>query len=175
MLRQAFLVLLAVHPAHGYELKATLDRRLGGLLPPLNDGQVYTTLGRLERDGLVESSAVEVDARGKRVYAVTPEGRREALEWLRAAGPEAKLKDEFFLKLALTASTGLGDAVALIDAQRQTALHSLRELEAAQDGDAVPALLREGLALHLQARLRWLEICEERLREERNHGGATSP
>ena len=158
-------MLLTERPAHGYELKTALERSFGGLLPVLNDGQVYTTLSRLERDGLVEVQPAEDDARGKRVYALTESGRREAAAWLGAPAPEAKLKDEFFLKLALAASTGAGDPVALIDAQRQATLQSLRELDARPLSalDAVPELLCEGVALHLQARLRWLDICEDRL------------
>ncbi len=176
-------MLLAAQPAHGYELKIELERHFGGLLPVLNDGQVYTTLARLERDELVESHDAAGDTRGKRVYALTASGRREALQWLRAPAPEAKLKDEFFLKLALSASTGMGDAMALIDAQRHATLQSLRDLDSRprngdgnRDGDdTVPALLREGVALHLQARLRWLDICEERLenRTEDNDASRT--
>ncbi len=175
-MKQAFLVLLGVRPAHGYELKTELERRFAGLLPALNDGQVYTTLARLERDELVQSRDADGDGRGKRVYALTARGRRAAREWLASPAPEAKLKDEFFLKLALSASTGLGDATALVDAQRRATLLSLRELDARRpgaDGDPVHGLLREGVALHLEARLRWLDLCEEWLmtRTEEPHAG----
>ena len=170
-------MLLAAHPAHGYELKTELERHFGGLLPALNDGQVYTTLARLERDELVESHDAAGDTRGKRIYALTALGRREALQWLGAPAPEAKLKDEFFLKLALSASTGMGDAMALIDAQRHATLQSLRDLDSRpRDGDdTVPALLREGVALHLQARLRWLDVCEERLEKPTEVSDASRP
>ena len=170
-------MLLAAHLAHGYELKTELARHFGGLLSVLNDGQVYTTLARLERDELVESHDAAGDTRGKRIYALTARGRREALQWLRAPAPEAKLKDEFFLKLALSASTGMGDAMALIDAQRHATLQSLRHLDSQLgDGDdTVPALLREGVALHLQARLRWLDVCEERLEKPPKESDASRP
>ena len=52
-MRFPLLALLATGPAHGYELKAQLEQRFGTVLPPLNAGQIYTTLGRLQRDGLV--------------------------------------------------------------------------------------------------------------------------
>ncbi len=176
-MRQAFLVLLGVRPAHGYELKTALERSFGGLLPALNDGQVYTTLARLERDELVRARDAEDDVRGKRVYSLTARGRRAAEEWLAAPAPEARLKDEFFLKLALSASTGLGDATALVDAQRQATMLSLRDLDAgAPDADdPVPALLREGVALHLQARLRWLDVCEEWLTTRTEEPDARRP
>lgn len=167
-------MLLAVRPAHGYELKTALERHLGGVLPALNDGQVYTTLSRLERDGLVEAEAAAHDARGKRIYALTERGRQEARAWLTAPAAEAKVKDEFFVKLALAASTGMGDPVALIEAHREATLRSLRGLDArtARADDPVPELLREGVALLLQARLRWLDLCEDRLttRTERTDG-----
>ncbi len=158
-------MLLAARPAHGYELKTALERHFGGLVGPLNDGQVYTTLSRLERDGLVESHDAAGDARGKRIYEVTASGRRDAEQWLASPAPEAKLKDEFFLKLALATTIPTGDPMALIDAQRQVTLGSLRalDLRPPNGDDPVHALLREGMALHLQARLRWLDVCEERL------------
>ena len=52
-MRSPFLALLAARPAHGYELRQALEQRFGSALPPMNAGQVYTTLARLERDGLV--------------------------------------------------------------------------------------------------------------------------
>ena len=68
-MKQAFLVLLGVRPAHGYEQKTELERSFAGLLPALNDGQVYTTLARLERDDLVPSRDAGADGRARRVLA----------------------------------------------------------------------------------------------------------
>ena len=77
------LALLAAGPAHGYELKQALEQRFGAVLPPLNSGQIYTTLARLQRDGLVEDDAVEQDGRpNKRVYRVTAAGRDELERWV---------------------------------------------------------------------------------------------
>src|SRR5262249_32937102 len=98
-MRWLFLALLAGDRSYGYELKQALDQEFGELLPALNAGQIYTTLGRLERDGLVVSQDVEGHPRGKRTYEVTDAGRQALAEWVDAPVAGAHLKDEFFLKL----------------------------------------------------------------------------
>ena len=75
-MRFALLALLSLGPAHGYELKAAFETHFGAVWPPLNIGQVYTTLARLERDGLVVATDVEQSDRpNKRVYSLTGAGR----------------------------------------------------------------------------------------------------
>src|SRR6185312_540136 len=101
-MRLPLLALLASGPAHGYELKQALEQRFGSVLPPLNAGQIYTTLGRLQRDGLVEDDAVAQDGRpNKRVYRLTAEGESELSGWVRDSTPDTRLKDDFFIKLVL--------------------------------------------------------------------------
>jgi DNA-binding PadR family transcriptional regulator len=168
-MRYPFLALLAAGPAHGYELRQAFEERFGGLLPPINAGQIYTTLGRLERDGLVAGDDVAQNGRpNKRVYALTEDGRRALAEWVAAPGPGAKLKDEFFVKLVLAGVTGVADPRALIERQRREYLQSLRDLdqlavERRGNGDPTVELLIEGAALHLQADLKWLDLCDQRL------------
>ena len=75
-MRFPLLALLAGGPAHGYELKQAMEQQFGAVLPPLNAGQIYTTLSRLERDGLVEDDAVAQNGRpNKRVYRLTEAGQ----------------------------------------------------------------------------------------------------
>src|ERR687896_673093 len=75
IMRHPVLALLAGGAAHGYELKQALDGVFGNVWPPINVGQIYTTLQRLERDGLVEGAHVAQAHRpDKRVYALTPAG-----------------------------------------------------------------------------------------------------
>jgi DNA-binding PadR family transcriptional regulator len=169
-----FLALLAESPRHGYELKQAFDRRFASVLAPLNGGQVYTTLQRLERDGLVAGNGVPDDGRQKRVYELTPSGRAALAEWISSPASATRLRDEFFLKLVLAGLSGMADPAALIDRQRRECLESLRALApAAESDDLVVALLAEGAALHLEADLRWLELCETRLlQEDRNGDGA---
>ena len=101
-MRSAFLALLARAPAHGYELKQAFDETFGGVWPPINVGQIYTTLGRLERDGLVRSVHVEQAHRpDKKVYELTDAGRAALEEWIDAPAEGPRLRDDFFLKVVL--------------------------------------------------------------------------
>jgi DNA-binding PadR family transcriptional regulator len=168
--RHAVLALLADRPAHGYEIKRGLEQRFGSVVAPLNAGQVYTTLGRLQRDGLVDDDAVAQNGRpNKRVYRLTGEGQEELDRWVADATPSPRLKDDFFVKLVLAKAADIADPLELIDRQRGAYLQALRELDdvAAQAGDSTAALLVEGAALHLEADLKWLDLCEQRLGADR--------
>jgi DNA-binding PadR family transcriptional regulator len=166
-MRFPLLALLANGPAHGYELKSAMEQRFGAVLPPLNAGQIYTTLGRLERDGLVDDDAVAQNGRpNKRVYRLTEKGKLELAGWVADSTPQTRLKDDFFIKLVLARGAGIADPVELIDRQRAAYLQALRDLDdvAAQAGeDETAALLVEGAALHLEADLKWLDLCEQRM------------
>jgi DNA-binding PadR family transcriptional regulator len=133
-------------------------------LPPLNAGQIYTTLSRLERDGLVDDDPVAQNGRpNKRVYQLTEAGRMELRGWVADATPAARLKDDFFVKLVLARAAGIANPLELIDRQRAAYLQALRELDDVATGDDVSALLVEGAALHLEADLKWLDLCEQRM------------
>lgn len=166
-MRFPLLALLAEGPAHGYELKQAMEQRFGSVLPPLNAGQIYTTLSRLQRDGLVEDDAVAQNGRpNKRVYRLTELGRTELRGWVAEATPAARLKDDFFIKLVLARAAGIADPGELIARQRGAYLQALRELDdvaLTTNGDDTAALLIEGAALHLEADLKWLDLCEQRL------------
>ncbi|UCC63819.1 MAG: helix-turn-helix transcriptional regulator [Anaerolineae bacterium] len=166
MLRHALLGLLARQPRHGYDLKNALEAALGGNWE-INFGQIYKNLSRLERDGLITGTADAQDARGKKTYTLTDIGRVELENWLdRPVEKTGQLKDEFFVKLVVRHLAGYGYALAMIASQRQTYLERLRDLAALATGaedDPFVSLLIEGAILHLQADLRWLDLCDERL------------
>src|SRR3954464_3535567 len=150
-MRFPLLALLATGPAHGYELKQALEQRFGAVLPPLNAGQIYTTLSRLQRDGLVDDDAVAQNGRpNKRVYRLTDEDQHELDRW----GPETprspRLKDDFFVKLVLAGAADIADPLELIDRQRGAYLQALRELDdvAAPAGDRHAAPLAGGGGAH---------------------------
>src|SRR3954447_15763529 len=170
-MRFPLLALLANGPAHGYELKSAMEQQFGAVLPPLNAGQIYTTLGRLERDGLVDDDAVAQNGRpNKRVYRLTEKGQLELNGGVADSTPQTRLKDAFFIKLVLARAAGIADPLELIDRQRAAYLQALRDLDdvAAQaNGDETAALLVEGAALHLEADLKWLDICEQRMGVDR--------
>ena len=164
------LAMLASSPAHGYELKRELEQHFGAALPPLNTGQIYTSLARLERDGLVDADRVAQDSRpNKRVYRLTPEGQAALDEWVTQPTPGTRLRDEFFMKLVLAGRAGIADPRVLIERQRGEYLQALRDLDRLSmgaNGDWAESLLIEGAALHLEADLKWLALCEERLTAE---------
>ena len=164
-MRHAVLALLADEPAHGYEIKRALEERFGTVVAPLNAGQVYTTLQRLQRDELVADDAVAQRGRpDKRVYRLTEAGRRALEEWLGAPSAPTRLRDDFFMKLVFAHSMGLADPSELIARQRVAYLRSLAELErvlASGGADGTTALVVEGAALHVEADLKWLDRCEE--------------
>jgi DNA-binding PadR family transcriptional regulator len=164
-MRFPLLALLAKGPAHGYELKQALEQRFGGVLPPLNAGQIYTTLGRLQRDGLVTDDAVAQNGRpNKRVYRLTEQGEVELRGWVAEATPGTRLKDDFFIKLVLARAAGIAEPGELIARQRAAYLQALRELDdVAAQTDETTSLLVEGAALHLEADLKWLDLCERRM------------
>jgi len=167
-MRELFLTLLTGRSAYGYELRQTLEREFGDLLPSLNAGQIYTTLARLERDGLIVGRDVPADTRGKRVYTLTDAGRAVLAEWIETPVPGARLKDEFFMKLVLVAGSGLAEPRKLLEGQRREYLQSLRDLDGLLETRAKSAtaeLLVEGAILHLKADLEWLDMIEQRIPE----------
>jgi DNA-binding PadR family transcriptional regulator len=165
-MRELFLALLAGNRGHGYELKQTLQQEFGDLLPALNAGQIYSTLARLERDGLVVGQSVAGDSRRKRMYELTEAGRAVLAAWIETPVPGIRLKDEFFMKFVVIASAGLAEPKNVIERQRREYLQSLRDLDAllAANGKGPAAeLLVEGAVLQLKADLEWLDLIEERM------------
>jgi DNA-binding PadR family transcriptional regulator len=165
-MRELFLALLAGEKGHGYELRQTLRLQFGDLLPALNAGQIYSTLARLERDGLVVGRGVEGDSRRKRVYELTDAGQAVLEEWIETPVPGARLKDEFFMKFVVIASARLAEPRTVIERQRREYLQSLRDLDAvlaANGKGAAAELLVEGAVLHARADLEWLDLIERRL------------
>ncbi len=165
-MRMPLLALLAKEPAHGYELKSQLEQLFGEAYPTSNIGQIYVTLQRLERDGLVQSQdVVQATRPNKRVYELTDAGREALIDWIDKASEGPRVRDDFFMKLALSQFAGTSDRLGLINRQRRhylAQMRSLSELSVAADR-RIPRLLIEGAMLHLQADLDWLQRCQEDL------------
>jgi DNA-binding PadR family transcriptional regulator len=166
--RSVLLALLAKESAHGYELKQALEQTFGSAYPSPNIGQIYVTLGRLEKDGLVRGEDVTQSSRPKkRVYDLTPAGREAVVEWLDAPSDGPRLRSDFFMKLALAPLAGAADRMTLINRQRRHCLNLIRGLSEPghleERDNPVATLLVEGARLHLQADLEWLERCQEAL------------
>ena len=164
-IRYALLTLLEQRPMYGYQLRVEFESSTGTTWP-LNVGQVYTTLARLERDGLVEVSSAEGED-GQRVYAITDAGHAEARAWF--ATPirhESPPRDELVIKLALAVRTPDVDVLAVIQAQRAATMRALqdytRSREAASE-DLSWLLVADSLIFAAEAEVRWLDHCETRL------------
>jgi len=166
-MKYLFLALLSQAPTHGYDLLQTYEALFASVLPPLNAGQIYTTLSRLERDGLVCKFDVEQENKpDKRVYELTPAGQQALQAWLAEPISGPRIKDNFFLKLIGAQVSGLIDLRQLIQSQRERYLQSIHDLNnlALQpqiDADTSQRLLIEGAILHLKADLAWLDLCEQ--------------
>jgi DNA-binding PadR family transcriptional regulator len=170
MLRYVLLALLARARRHGYELKSAFEELLGGTWP-LNIGQVYTALGKLEDDGLVECEVVPQDnVPDRKVYGLTERGEKELARWLDEPVPAPiRLRDEGFLKVILHETAG-GNPAAVIAQQRADhldAVAGLTRLRTEPDLDDATALLVDGLLLRLEADLAWLDLCETRFKGRR--------
>jgi DNA-binding PadR family transcriptional regulator len=182
--REGLLLLLAERPRHGYELKTAFEERTGGLWQ-INTGQVYTTLERLQRDGLVEPIEVTDDAPNgdrRRPYQLTADGHDEARDWLTAdALPGAPPRDELIMKVLLAANSDIDDAHTVIDAHRHQLLgqiHEIRQRQRRQSyaDDLTARLCIDAVTVRLEADLRWLDLCTDRLaaaaRKPRSSNGA---
>jgi DNA-binding PadR family transcriptional regulator len=169
-MKYPLLALLASGPGHGYELKQSFESRFGSVWPPVNIGQIYTTLQRLERDHLVHGYEVEQAGRpAKHVFEITEAGWKALNEWITTSGTAPRIRDEFFMKLVLAQTARLRDPLELIERQRLAFMQELRDLNdlalSRDPADSTTALLIEGAALHVQADLKWLDLCEDRMRK----------
>jgi DNA-binding PadR family transcriptional regulator len=163
--QEVVLALLAKEPSHGYGLRARLRQALGPLGDAMNDGQVYVTLARLEKAGLVASEQASgvADRPDRKVYALTAAGQQRVAGWLTEVSWPRPDLTEFHLKLAAAAAARLADPLAIVDAQRRELLRRLRDAQRAAMAEpdrSAAGLLLEGIVLRLQADLRWLEACE---------------
>ncbi|MFH8569058.1 PadR family transcriptional regulator [Streptomyces sp. NPDC017993] len=158
------LGLLESGPRHGYDLKRAFDEHFGQDRP-LHYGQVYSTMSRLLKNGLVEVDAVEAGAGPERKrYAITDTGVTDVAQWLaRPEKPEPYLQSTLYTKIVLALMTGR-DAAELLDTQRAEHLRLMRGLtERKRTGDLADQLICDHALFHLEADLRWLELTAARL------------
>ena len=163
-LSTTLLGLLEPQPSHGYELKREYDS-LFGRDRPLPFGQVYATLGRLDRDGHVVVRGVESGAGPDRKrYGITPSGVTALERWLASPEPpEPHLQPTLFAKVVLALLSGRS-AKQFLDAQRVAHLGRMRELTAKRRGGGLAdALVADYGLFHLEADLRWIDLTEARL------------
>ncbi|MEU4802329.1 PadR family transcriptional regulator [Actinosynnema sp. NPDC023587] len=158
------LGLLEKGPRHGYDLKRAYDERFGQDRP-LHYGQVYTTLSRLLRNGLVAEAGVESgDGPERKRYAITDAGVTDVEQWLGTAEkPEPYLQNTLYTKVVLALLSGRS-ADDVLDVQRAAHLGTMRELTRRKaSGDLADQLICDHALFHLEADLRWLELTAARL------------
>jgi DNA-binding PadR family transcriptional regulator len=158
------LGLLEHAPAHGYELKREYDVLFSNARP-LQFGQIYATLQRLQKAGSVSLDREE-PGRGpdRKRYVITPDGVSDVESWLREpVRPEPHLQTVLFTKVVLALMSGR-PAAEYLDAQRAAHLQRMRELTAVKrDGGTIEALLADHGLFHLEADLRWIDLTAARL------------
>ncbi|MEU6340848.1 PadR family transcriptional regulator [Streptomyces sp. NPDC046977] len=160
----ALLGLLESGPRHGYDLKRAFDERFGHDRP-LHYGQVYSTMSRLLRNGLVEVDAIEPgEGPERKRYAITDAGVTDVRRWLGTPEkPEPYLQSTLYTKVVLALLTER-DAAGVLDVQRSEHLRLMRTLtERKRTGDLADQLICDHALFHLEADLRWLELTAARL------------
>jgi DNA-binding PadR family transcriptional regulator len=177
-LHHAILSQLAGGESYGYELKRSIEHSVGPQWGALNIGHLYQVLDRLKRDGLVEVVRAEPQPRrpDRLVYAISPAGRAELERWLETpAAPAAGYRDDLYLKLAAAARAGAEPLARVIRRERHANLGELHALRSLPPGDPLAALLTEGAALLVEARLRLLELAEQEATALAAAAAASSP
>jgi len=174
--KQALLALLEQGPMYGYQLRAEFEQRTGSTWP-LNVGQVYTTLARLERDGLVEGTGT--DGEGHVGYRVTDAGRGEVSAWFTTPVSRAQPpRDELAIKLALAVTVPGVDVGAVIQRQRSATMAAMQDYTRLkqragghdrghrheQGAELAWSMVLDSLVFAAEAEIRWLDHCESRLR-----------
>lgn len=165
-IKHSLLALLATGPRHGYQLRAEFEQRTGGTWP-LNVGQVYSTLQRLQRDGMVEPAG-EPEDDGRIAYRLTTQGRAEVDDWFRTpVDTTTDPRDELAIKLALGIGLDDVDLAGLVQLQRAAGLRRLQELtrlkREADESDLAWELVLDRLVFTVEAQVRWLDHVEGRL------------
>jgi DNA-binding PadR family transcriptional regulator len=162
-IRLGLLAMFADGPKYGYQARAQFESRTGGTWP-VNVGQAYTTLERLERDGLVASQGA--DDEGRMVYAITQDGRVALERWFHTPiAPTGQPRDELAIKLLMAATLDGVDISAVVQRQRTESMRLLRDCtalrrEAEHADDAAGLLLLDRMIFALEGDVRWLDHVE---------------
>lgn len=177
-IKHGLLALLKNGPAYGYQLRTAFEESTGSNWP-LNIGQVYTTLSRLERDDLVE--ALPESDQGQRPYRITNHGETALAAWFSTpVTANDRARDELAIKLSLALATAHIDISAIVQTQRTATIQSIQEYtrlkrQAAKD-DIAWLLVIDSMIFRAEAEVRWLDHCETSLlRHNANHPPTPHP
>lgn len=162
----ALLALLAEEPKFGLRLKEEFEQRTGSVWP-LNVGQVYSTLQRLERDGLVANADESGTVASQKLYSLTEDGGSELRSWLSTPPDDPNpSRDEVVIKVMVALSVPGVDVLDVVQDHRRQALESMQTLTRlkASGDDVAMVLVVDSLLFRHEATIRWLDTCEARFR-----------
>lgn len=177
-IRHALLALLSEGPKYGLQLRQEFESRTGEVWP-LNVGQVYTTLQRLERDGLVESE----DAGGagpQNVFTITPTGSDELDKWLRMP-PDVvpPPRDELVIKVLVAMRVPGVDLPELLQSHRRHLVQVMQEYTRLKseitEGEVEVSLVVDAELFRIEAIVRWLDTTDARLKRLPARTAGTAP
>jgi DNA-binding PadR family transcriptional regulator len=158
------LGLIAAESNYGYDLKLLYDHYFG-IRKPLAFGQVYSTLARMIRDGLIQLTGEEAgEGPDRKKYAVTEEGREHLVSWMFTPDvPSETLQSDLFAKTVIALLVD-EDAQQLLDLQRSSHLARMRELtHLKRAADLMRVLIYDLALFHIEADLRWIDMTSARL------------
>jgi DNA-binding PadR family transcriptional regulator len=165
----ALLALLSEKPKYGLRLQNEFRSRTGEV-GPLNFGQVYTTLQRLERDGLVEADGQAERSQKQKRYRITSAGAQALADWLRTP-PDLvpPPRDELVIKVLVALQVPEIDVHELLQVHRRHVIEVMQrytriKAEAAED-DVPLALVADAELFRLEAIVRWLDAADVRLKQ----------
>lgn len=164
--RLALLGLVEAGSEYGYNLKNNWDQWFKES-KPIAFGQIYATLSRLNRDGLITTDGSEAgDGPARKRYKITKQGREEVDRWLfTPQAPSASAQAEIFAKTIIALMLNL-DAAKLLDEQRLTLIDHMRKYtRAKRNAPLTGVLIADHAIFHLEADLRWIELTAARLDE----------
>ncbi len=176
--RHALLALLSEGPKYGLQLRQEFEARTGEVWP-LNVGQVYTTLQRLERDGLVVSDGTSEDGPQKG-FRITPEGVEELAGWLRTPPDlSSPPRDELVIKVLIALRVPGVDVQEVMQAHRRYLVELMQEWtrlkEYAADRDLGFALVVDAELFRLDAVIRWLDAADGRIKRAAFNSAGSAP
>ena len=155
-IRNALLSLIAQHPTGAAALRASFED-LTQHAWPINIGQVYQTIQRLDRDGLIEAAGRDGNVE---LYQVTAAGREELEQWWgEAVSKPTNTRDELVIKVVMAAINGI-NTDDVIHQQRQANMAALREVVRTSPNGLADQLLKERRIFDLEAEARWLDRIE---------------
>ena len=176
-MRHALLALLSEGPKYGLQLRDEFEARTGDVWP-LNVGQVYTTLQRLERDSFVESDGSDEPGPQKH-FRITPAGSKELSAWLRTPSDTAPPRDELVIKVLVALRVPGVNVSELVQSHRRHLIELMQRYtrlkEDAPEGDLALTLVADAEIYRLDSVIRWLDSADARLKRNPVPAPTVSP